>query len=1001
VSSCPACGHENPPDARFCNACGAGVGPDHVPREQRKVVTVLFCDVTGSTELGERLDPEAFRLLLARYFDRMRAIVERHGGSVEKFIGDAVMAVFGVPALHEDDAIRGLRAAVEMRNAFAELQVSGRIGLATGEVVTGTSERLVTGDAVNVAARLEQAAQPGEILVAAETAALAGAGARLEPIEPLALKGKAEPVVSYRLLSIAEPRDRVAATPMVGRTRQRTLLEDMFGAVQSDRACHLFTIVGAAGVGKSRLVGEFLEAASGAVVVRSRCLSYGEGITYWPVVEILKQLPDRPNDAVAAAAIATLLGESDAPTTPDSIAWATRKTLEQAALRSPLICVFDDIHWGEPALLDLIEHIADFSRDAPILLLCVARPELMDRRPNWAGGKLNATTSLLERLSADETDALISHLVAKGQIDQRLRQRVAEAAEGNPLFLEEMIAMIVAEPSADLEVPPTIKAVLAARLDQLDVVERAVLERGAVEGKVFHQGAVEALLPDRQALAQQLQELVRKELIRSEPPVLTGQAAFRFRHQLIRDVAYEGLPKGQRAELHIRFAEWLEAHGQGLVELDEVLGYHLEQACMYRDELGLDPDPVLEAAARDRLVAAGRRALTRQDDHAAAVLLGRGSRLAGSTFDAVLEVDLADALFSEGNFEAALRSLEAATERARRQGNRPGELCVRIKAGDIRVAIEPEGAIQSVLAIVDHAMPEFERAGDQFGLFLGACIRAEAKLHYGRLDAAAVGFDQALAHARATGLPHLEARMVGWRVAARKDGSMPVTEFLSWLETLPSYAGFDDWIGGSQAVALAMCGEAGPARAQLSRLQAQLEERGATLALGVHLGFNVTETELVLGAPQAAVDAGVRGCEMLDQLGERSWCSTAAAFVARAYYALDRLDEADSWADRSAALGATDDVSTQLLARLVRAKVFARRGAAEDAARTIGEAMAMADGIENTQYQAIAYADLSEVFRLTGRPDESRAALVQALECARRKGIRPMAQRLEAMLAAE
>jgi len=1000
VTTCPACGHENPSAARFCNACAASLGAAERPREQRKVVTILFCDVTGSTQLGERLDPEAFRLVLARYFERMRMIVEGHGGSVEKFIGDAVMAVFGVPALHEDDALRALRAAAEMRDAFAELEVRGRIGVATGEVVTGTSERLVTGDAVNVAARLEQAAQPGEVLVAVETAAVAGTAVMLEQLEPLELKGKADPVTVYRLVSIVTDSHRAPVTRMVGRERQRALLNDVFGAVQSDRSCHLFTIVGAAGVGKSRLVAEFLAVTADAAVARGRCLSYGEGITYWPVVEILKQLPERPAEPVAAAAVATLLGESDDPTTPDSIAWATRKTLEKAAKHRPLICVFDDIHWGEPTLLDLIEHVADFSRNAPILLLCLARPELMDRRPAWAGGKLNATTVLLEPLSHQETDELISLLLATSEIDATLRERIASTAEGNPLFVEEMIAMASAAPRGHLAVPPTIKALLAARLDQLNVADRSILERGSVEGKVFHQGAVQELSPQERALPQRLQALVRKELVRPEPPVFPGEEAFRFRHLLIRDAAYESLPKAVRADLHARFASWLESHGAFLVELDELVGYHLEQACTYRADLGLDGDPALTDAARAHLTAAGRRAIMRGDHHAAAVLFGRASQL-GESLDAILEVDLADALFDDGDLDSALRSLEAAIERARQADDRLGGLCLRIRAGVVRAYTEPEGATRAVLELVDEATPEFERAGDQFGLFLSAATRAEAQLHNALEDAAMVGFDQALLHARNTGLPHLEEKLQGWRIATRKDGSMPAPEFLEWLETLPDHTQSNAFFIGFQAQALAMCGQVDEARRQLRQLCLDLEERGATLPLGVTFGLGIAETELFLGNAEAALDAGLRGSELLDRIGEQAWHSTVAAHIAEAYYRLDRLDEADTWAERASGLGDSEDAVTQLLWRLVHAKILARRGALEQAEKTIGEATVIADRIQLPLFQAIAKADLAEVLRLAGRPEDARDALHSGVDIARRKGNLPLVERLGEMLACE
>jgi class 3 adenylate cyclase len=379
-------------------------------REVRKTVTVLFCDVTGSTALGESTDPEALRALLARYFERMKAIVERHGGSVEKFIGDAVMAVFGVPAAHEDDALRACRAAIEMRDALPDLGITGRIGVNTGEVVTGTEERLATGDAVNVAARLEQAAHPGEVLIGERTYALVKAVVEVEPIKPIELKGKAEPVPAYRLLAAEGEVVRLFASPMVGREAELMRLRSAFAQAVHDRSCQLFTVLGSAGVGKSRLAAEFLGSGE-ARVVRGRCLSYGDGITYWPAVEILKQMGSLP-DADAARPLRSLLGETDAPASADEIAWGFRKLMEQEAQAQPLVCVFDDLHWAEETLLDLVEHVADLSRDAPILLLCMARPELLERRPSWGGGKWNATTVLLEPLDAAETDELLVSLAA-------------------------------------------------------------------------------------------------------------------------------------------------------------------------------------------------------------------------------------------------------------------------------------------------------------------------------------------------------------------------------------------------------------------------------------------------------------------------------------------------------------------------------------------------------------------------------------------------------------
>jgi class 3 adenylate cyclase len=633
VLICTSCGHGNGEGAKFCEECGVSFAVASVGTQvQRKTVTVLFCDLTGSTALGETLDPERLRALLARYFERMKAIVERHGGSVEKFIGDAVMAVFGVPVLHEDDALRAVRAAVEMRDALPELGLRGRIGVMTGEVVTGTQERLATGDAVNVAARLEQAAQPGEVLVGGPTSALVRGATDVEPVEPLELKGKSDPVPAYRLLRVRDAPERRHEALFVGRTGELVILREAWERVRGEQRCELVTITGDAGVGKSRLAVELL-ASIEATVVRGRCLPYGEGITYWPVVEVLKQLDLPPAEDAAAAAIRSLLGETDSATSAEELAWAFRKAVERAAAERPLVVVFDDIQWGEETFLDLIEHVALLSAGASILVFCMARPELAERRPTWP------VTLRLDPLGDEDVDELIPE-----RIPGELRDKIVRAAGGNPLFIEEMVAM-AGEAEGDVVVPPTLQALLGARLDQLETGERGVLERGAIEGEVFHQGAVEALAPEETQVTPRLAALVRKALIRSDRPQLPGEDAFRFRHLLIRDAAYDALSKAIRAELHERFASWLEHHGTELVELDEILGYHLEQACRYRAELGTADDGILAASARRRLTAAGRRAHVRADYGAAVSLFERASALVNpARLDLVLETELIDAL---------------------------------------------------------------------------------------------------------------------------------------------------------------------------------------------------------------------------------------------------------------------------------------------------------------------------------------------------------------------
>ncbi|MGZ4390240.1 MAG: AAA family ATPase, partial [Gaiellaceae bacterium] len=612
---CAACGSESPDGFRFCGSCGAALAPAEAPREVRKVVTVLFCDLSGSTELGDRTDPEALRATMRSYYDEVRTILERHGGTVEKFVGDAVMAVFGVPVAHEDDALRAVRAAWEMRAAVPALGLAARIGVNTGEVVAGDGDTLVTGDAVNVAARLEQAAAPGDVLIGAQTRRLVRDAVECESVAVDA-KGKGE-VDAFRLLAVDLEAPAVARhldAPLVGRERELETLRQAADRSVRESACHLFTLLGTAGVGKSRLAAEFL-AGTGATVIRGRCLDYGEGITFWPVVEALKQLGPRSD--------ATIDGLAAGAASPNELFLAIRRLLEEVAREGSLVVVFDDIHWGEPTFLDLLDHIADLSRGAPILLLCLARPELLDERPAWGGGKLNAMTLLLEPLTADECARLIEEL--DGDVDAATRARIIETADGNPLFAEEMLAL--AREGGDIAVPSTIHALLQARLDRLGAEERAVMERGAVEGQVFHQSAVRELAPEgaRDGVEQNLVGLVRKELIRPDQAQIAGDEAFRFRHLLIRDAAYESLPKETRADLHARFADWIEDRTE-LVELDEIAGYHLEQAVLYRRELGRD-EPELAARAGTHLGRAGRAALGRSDFHPARNLLERALAL--------------------------------------------------------------------------------------------------------------------------------------------------------------------------------------------------------------------------------------------------------------------------------------------------------------------------------------------------------------------------------------
>ena len=968
-------------------------------------MTVVFCDVTGSTALGERLDPEALRALLARYFERMRSIVERHGGTVEKFIGDAVMAVFGVPVVHEDDALRAARAAVEMRDALPELGVTGRIGVTTGEVVTGTEERLATGDPVNVAARLQQAAGPGEVLVAATTLALIRDAVEVEAAGDVELKGKSKPITAHRLLTVLGEAGltRRSETPLVGRSRESRLLADAWERTVSERSCHLVTILGPAGVGKSRLVAEFLGSTEGTRVVQGRCLPYGEGITYWPIVEVVRGLADVEPGERAAAALRSLIYEDEVPASVDEIAWAFRKLLEAAAAEAPVAAVFDDLNWGEETFLDLVEHIADLSRDAPILLLCMARPDLLDRRPAWGGGKVNATTLLLEPLSDEESDALISELLDDPLLDSQFHARIRDAAEGNPLFVQQMVALLEASPTAEAVVPPTIQALLAARLDQLEPAEREVLQCGSVEGRVFHSGGVLALVGGELRVEACLTTLVRKEFVRPDRSQLEGEDAFRFRHLLIRDAAYNALAKSARADLHRRFAFWLGENSAALLELDELIGYHLEQACRYRAELDLPTDGQIAARARDHLAAAGRRAFMRSDYSVAVSLFERALLLVpAGEIDKALEVDFQVSTFFSGQPAEATRRAGEAVRRAVGAGDRIAELCARIEEEVLGFYVVPEGASARLTAVLDEAMPLFEAAADDFALVVALEATAAVAAIQARFDDARVSLESAIVHARRTGLPHVEASWLLPRLLeAHFHGSTPAADVLALLDESEQRGFRYLGIRRIRVRVLGMVGRIDEGRALLQDILSESEERGSALDVADTSGFTGAEFELRAGDPEAAAVHGFRGCALYEEAGERSWLSTAATTLAAALYELGRLDEAETWAGRAAELGATDDAATQLLWRAVKARLLARRGSHVEAERLARAAIAIAAGTDMVDGQAAAYTCLADVLELAGDRTGADAALREALTRYERKGIEVSAQGIRERLASE
>jgi class 3 adenylate cyclase/tetratricopeptide (TPR) repeat protein len=933
VAVCAACGRESPDDFGFCPGCGASLAAP--AREVRKVVTVLFCDLTGSTAIGERTDPEALRSLMNRYYDTARGVLERHGGTVEKFVGDAVMAVFGIPVASEDDALRATRAAVELRDVVHELGLDARIGVNTGAVVAGEGDTLVTGDAVNVAARLEQAAGAGEILLGDDTLRLVRDAVETEPLD-LTLKGKSGTVPAHRLRQLDARAVGVARRlerPMVGRERERMRLRSDFDDVVATSGCRLFTLIGPAGIGKSRLVADFLEHVDGsATVAGGRALSYGEGITYWPLVEMLVQLGIEPSEAIRSSPAETQL--------------ATRALLEEQARERPLVLVIDDLHWAEGPMLDLVEHIVDWSRAAPILVLCVARPELLDVRPGWGGGKLNATSILLEPLPDEEAHRLADGLLADIELDQETRARILTTAEGNPLFLEEMAAL-AREADGSVDVPPTIRALLQARLDTLNDDERVVVERGSVEGQVFHRGAVTALSPatPQVDVPGQLLSLVRKEVVRPDHAMIAGDDAFRFRHLLIRDTAYEGLPKAVRAELHERFADWLESNVQ-LVEQEEILGYHLERAAVYREELGDVAANTAGRRAADHLSRAGRAALERGDVHATCNLLERALALLGESDERRrLIPDLVEGLLEsrerENDVFALLDELEA------------GDARDRSLATVLRMKDYPGGDLNDLLGRLEDAQAVLADAGDTIGLarcensrgwvYWGACRAGDAHGAYRRAYELFASENGGLVRRDVIFSMCLSAVFSGMAVAAFR-------ELLDSLDLQAANAG--PMLAATLATFRARV-EYGAGTGTLESLRAAtraetelLKETGNEVsAIAAHMYERVVVPWL--DGDAAAVEQGARErVEMTSRVATRLYHANSLAGWAIALCDIGDSERASAAIAEARAIADPDDLADQIELDLGEAYVHALEHDLDGARRFLDSARARAAGVD-------------------------------------------------------
>ena len=973
--------------------------------EERKLVTVLFADIVGSTALGSSHDPEVVRRTLSRAFSEVRQALETHGGTVEKFIGDAVMAVFGIPHTHDDDADRAVRAAFALRDRIAALNAGGRfalelrIGVNSGQVVTGDgAETLVTGEAVNAGARLQAAAAPNEILVGALTHQLTERAVRYGPARDIEAKGIGlMPAWPAAELGSALPTQHRGIAglraPLVGRDDELRLLVDSHRKLASEQRAALVTIFGSAGVGKSRLVAEFVETIGTDRVRRGRCLPYGEGITFWPVVEILRAdtgitAVDSHEDAtrkLRAAVLATFAGPSEdaeavarrlsvvagtasreealpdvpAESMQQELRWGLRRYLERRAATEPLTLVFDDIHWAEGALLDLIEHLAEWSR-APLFLVCMARPDLRELRAGWGGGLMNSSTIRLEPLTADESARLIRELLAIDALPEDLRQQVITRSEGNPLYVEEFLRMLLdgghvanregrfvaTESIGSLVVPATLQGLIAARLDGTPAAVKRVLQRAALVGKVFWPEAVLAQGPLDGRIEDLLVEAARRDLVSElDERGLGGGRAWTFKHILIRDVAYDAIPKTERSRAHDAFGRWLERVAGGRVdEYADIVAYHAEQAFLFARELGEGDVRELGGRAYTQLIEAGTKA-TRRGDLRAALAFFRRSLAIAETID----LPAGERLATRGLAANARMTIESSQEVLDEIATLVAELrtippttalvdLLQVLSSDVC-----DKDLAAATALDREAIAAARAIGDADTIAHALLRSAWAWWVNGDLEAQRRALLEALRHIEATGAERHLSAVLRWlgESAGSRGAFVEAVEYnvraseraaasgssLQRAFTLPGLAWAELWRGDLGAA--------------LERAHSAVDaaiDAGARVEIGVNYWFLGGVLDAA-GEPGQARAAHQTAIDHLSGQPSQGLRAEARTRLAKTLVTLGDLDGARRQAELARGEVAANDVYTLATAAAALAAVCAAEGTPEDAERLFREAL--------------------------------------------------------------
>jgi class 3 adenylate cyclase/tetratricopeptide (TPR) repeat protein len=1048
MATCPNCGNQLVDQPKFCPECGRALGP-RVSTQEFRIITVVFCDVVKSTELERELDPQPMQQLLDRYGEAVRGALAGGGASVGKRHGDGFMAAFGVPELHEDDALRAVRAAAELREALDQLakevreqrglEFHVRLGINTGNVLVrdaGTLEEELTGTAVNLAKRFEEAAGAGEILLGEETYRLVADAVKAEAAGPVTIKGTTEPQQVWRLLEVLPDRPgraRRPMAPMVGRAREQELLRHLFERAAAEGTCHLVSVLGSAGVGKSRLVDEFVAGlADQATVLRGHCPAFGDSITLWPMVEVVRQAAGiAPDDSAkqARARLGELLGGEERGTLvtqriaqllglgrdtglPEDTFWAVQRLLETLARRQPLVLVIDDLQWADPILLDGLEHVAEYA-DAPLVLLCMARPdELFARRAHWPGGKANALSFTLSALPEREGEQLVVHLLGGDRVDQAVQAHVSEWAQGFPLLVEELVSSLreegrlqsaggrwtLAAESGEAaerrarEVPTSIHALLLARLDRLGARGRALVEPAAVVGQQFHLGDIEALSPGASAaeLNAGLQELVRQDLIRpdhgptSAPLPPNSGPGYRFRHATIKTVAYERLPDDRRAELHERYADWLERETEERrSQFDEIVAHHFYQAYRYTRRLDPGGERTAELARRagERYAAAGQRAAVRGDTRLVQAWLGRAAPLLPADHAVRLAAlpRLAEAQQASGKLTEATRAYQELARSATAVGNEGLALHATVGRLSITAVHDPRLFLREGRDEVELAIAAFDRLGDRLGLAKAWHLLAYLDWTRGRLTQAEAAAERARVLAREAGDPGWEANAIGmhcltlyWGPLALEVCERRSREALAEAER----SGVASLTATAYRVLARVAshrGDLDEARRFVEAASAITREEGSLLPRAVDC---ISRAMVVLRA----------GYAQLEEMGGLGPQVNVATLLARVRLLRGLNDDAEEITHTVERLAAPDQADAQVKWRSIRAIAVARRGEPGEAEQLAREAVSLASKTDQLDSRAEAHVDLAEVLLLGGRGREAEHELERAIALYQQKG---------------